>query len=422
MAHPDKLQVFESTPNPGGVAVPGGNGVLTDSGIIHLAPEPAAHSPNHSGGENLPASEIFWENDLLTGIPNEGYRQVSSRIELINCQPGAIIFDENDPGDCLYLIAKGSVKISKKGRAGQQETLAHLLAGDFFGEMALIDNAKRSAQAAAVGETILGRIDHEGWDLLLHVAPHQVLSNFTRSVTKRLRHNNQHFIEQMMLNERLSLMGTTISSIVHDMNNPISCILNACEVIRTKNKDELSSEMTTIIRQSVKGMEMMTRELIDFSRGRTQLQVRPLAIPDLVADLEPHFAKCRPFVEIKTDIKYRGNIEADRYRMVRVFGNLIKNAREAMGDRPAPRIEFSAEQAGENVRFTISDNGPGIPAELLPQIFEPFVTHGKADGTGLGLAISKTVVDAHHGTISVSSSDKGTTFVIDLPIKSAPAS
>ena len=61
----------------------------------------------------------------------------------------------------------------------------------------------------------------------------------------------------------------------------------------------------------------------------------------------------------------------------------------------------------------------GIPAQFLPQIFEPFVTHGKSNGTGLGLAISKAVVEAHRGLLLVKSSERGTTFTIDLPLETS---
>jgi signal transduction histidine kinase len=362
-------------------------------------------------------SDLFRHNGLLQGVSDEAYTAIQREIEVVRCRPGDVIFVENDAGDCVYLIAEGSVKVSKKGRAGQQETLAHLPVGDFFGEMALIDGGKRSAQASAVGDTVLGRIDRRGWDLLLRVAPHEVLGNFTRAVTQRLRHNNQHFIEQMMLNERLSLIGATISSIVHDMNNPISCILNACAIVTMKNHDDLTTQMTTIIRESVKQMEMMARELIDFSRGKTHLQVGPIMVADLINDLKPHFEKCQPFIEIQTEINYHGALQGDRYRLLRVFGNLIRNAREAMAMKEGSRLILSVDRIEPNVRFVVSDNGPGIPNELLPQIFEPFVTHGKADGTGLGLAISKAVVEAHHGMIAVSSSEKGTKFQIDLPVQ-----
>jgi len=219
---------------------------------------------------NAPERNFFRSNELLTGISEAAYDQLEKQIEVVHCTPREIIFDEDEAGDSLYLIAEGSVKISKKGRAGQQETLTYLMERDFFGEMALVDSGRRSAQAAAVGHTVLGRIDRATWDLLLRIAPHEVLSNFTKSVTRRLRNNNQHFIEEMMRNERLSLLGTTISSIVHDMNNPIACILGACEVMQAKIHNELTDKMANMIRDAVEKMETMTRELIDFSRGNTK--------------------------------------------------------------------------------------------------------------------------------------------------------
>lgn len=149
----------------------------------------------HHDSRNRPS---FRNNALLGGISDGIYAELTDKIRVIQCSPNEIIFEENDSGDSLYLIAEGSVKISKRGRAGQQETLAYLMECDFFGEMALVDTGQRSAQAAAVGHVVVGRIDREGWDLLLQLAPQQVLANFTRSVTKRLRHNNQHFIEEVM--------------------------------------------------------------------------------------------------------------------------------------------------------------------------------------------------------------------------------
>jgi len=359
----------------------------------------------------------FRNNELLAGISDEMYAQVADKISVIECDPNEIIFEENDPGNSLYLIADGSVKISKKGRAGQQETLAYLMERDFFGEMALVDSGKRSAQAAAVDRVVVGRIDREGWDLLLHLAPHLVLGNFTRSVTKRLRHNNQHFIEEVMRNERLSLIGTTISSIVHDMNNPISCILCACEVIRKNNPDGLTSEAAELIRDAIRKMETMTRELIDFSRGHTQLNYEAAGVRDLIQQVEADFSRYRPKVELRVEVSYDGAIKVDRHRLLRVFSNLIRNAWEAMAESDEKILRFSVKRVDARLRFEISDTGCGIPAQLLPRIFEPFVTHGKSNGTGLGLAISKAVVEAHHGTISVKSSDHGTTFTVDLPLQ-----
>lgn len=363
-----------------------------------------------------PDRDCFRRNELLAGLSDEVYAQIADKIDIVHCPPNEIIFEENDPGTSLYLIAQGSVKISKKGRAGQQETLAYLMEQDFFGEMALVDSSKRSAQAAAVDDVVLGRIDRQGWDLLLHLAPHEVLNNFTRAVTKRLRHNNQHFIEEVMRNERLSLIGTTISSIVHDMNNPISCILGACDVIRGTNQNELTGKMTSLIREAVEKMEVMTRELIDFSRGNTQLNLQVLNVGEFLRGLDLDFVKHQPGIDMQVDVLYDGQINVDRHRLLRVFGNLIRNAREAM-KKNGGVLRLVVKRVDAQVRFEVSDTGCGIPPELLPRIFEPFVTHGKSNGTGLGLAISKAVVEAHRGSISAKSSDRGTTFQIELPLE-----
>lgn len=361
-------------------------------------------------------SDLFLNNALLAGIGPAVYKQIVPMIKVLRPAPDEVIFAENDPGDSLYLIAQGSVKISKRGRGRQQETLTYLLENDYFGEMALVDSGTRSAQASSVGESILGQIDRATWDLLLRFAPNEVMGNFSRSVTQRLRQNNQHFIEEMLRSERLSLLGTTISSIVHDMNNPIATILGACQVIQSAAHDKLTIQMSGLIRDAIDRMETMARELIDFSRGDTELRLKMMKAPELVEQLEPDFIKCRIGSEVQVVLEYRGEIRIDRNRMLRVFGNLLKNAREAMKTGDPNVLRFSVRQVDNVLRFEVSDTGHGIKADLLPKIFEPFTTAGKSNGTGLGLAISKSVVEAHSGTIAVKSDNTGTTFTIDLPM------
>lgn len=362
-------------------------------------------------------SELFRTNLLIQGIPEGSFQRLARQITVRRCDPGEIVFKEGEPGNCLYLIAQGSVKISKKGRGGRQETLTYLPAGDFFGEMALVDSGRRSAQASAQRACVLGCVDQQAWALLLSVAAPQVLSNFTQSVTKRLRSNNQYLIEELMRNERLSLLGSTISSVMHDINNPLSCILTACDILHATSQNTLVGELTRVIRDAVDRMEGMTRELMEFSRGTTKLELHRTTIAKLLKGFDYDLHKCAELnVEVRREILYEGEILIDRRRMLRVFTNLLRNSRDAMKSAGGGLLTFRVKREGSTVCFEVSDTGCGIPADILPRIFEPFVTHGKAHGTGLGLAIVKAIVEAHRGTIAVRSDEtSGTTFEIRVP-------
>jgi signal transduction histidine kinase len=97
-----------------------------------------------------------------------------------------------------------------------------------------------------------------------------------------------------------------------------------------------------------------------------------------------------------------------------VWTNILQNAIQAMGGRGKLRVEAQSE--GAYVRVSFTDNGPGIPPEILPRIFEPFfTTKPRGEGTGLGLDICRRIVEKHHGRIEVSSQPGQTTFHVFLP-------
>src|ERR1043166_1596755 len=156
----------------------------------------------------LPKTAQFTNNRLFNGISTAVLSEIGSEIELLRYDPGDVIFNENDPGDSMFLVGEGRVKISKLGRGGQQETLSLIEAGSFFGEMALFDHQPRSAQATAVEATVLGSVDDSTFRNILEIAPSSLHMNFLHSVTERLRRVNSHFINEVMRNERLSLVGT----------------------------------------------------------------------------------------------------------------------------------------------------------------------------------------------------------------------
>lgn len=358
----------------------------------------------------------FEDNKLFQGVSTAVIERVGQVCELVIFDAEEVIFDEGDPVDHFYLIASGSVRISKLGRGGRQETLSYLEADDFFGEMALFNNHTQSARAAAARETRLGRIDRTGLDRLLQLAPAEVSRNLIQDIAARLRHADSRFIRGLLEAERMSVVGQMAGMIIHDFKNPMSTILGAAGMIEEWTDDPRLSQMTGVIERSVDRMFVMVQELLDYSRGVSILDLQPVAVDDLMAELdEQALARLsRRDIHIERRVSFHGTCIMDRSKIMRMLLNLVKNAAEAMPE--GGDLTVSVEARDDLLVFGVGDTGCGIPEELLPTLFEPFVTHGKLQGTGLGMAIAKSIVDAHQGTIRVESTPGvGTRFEIAIP-------
>jgi signal transduction histidine kinase len=356
------------------------------------------------------------QNRLFEGIEADLLEEIAPEVHALQLDEGEIIFREGDPGDLFYLVGEGSVRLSKSGRNGRQETLGFIKSGNFFGEMALLGGEPRSSMATAAEPTLLGTVNERTFQHILALAPSRLHMNFLRSVSERLRSVNSHFVSEVMRTERLSLVGSMANSIIHDLKNPI-CIIRCCtDLISGESKDPRLLELTSMTNKAVDGMLAMTQELLDYARGSTSVSCETVSIWRLLDELNQESLRLLPGnnIQFAKNIRYDGNVAVDLTRFVRVLCNLIKNSREAM---PSGGIlTISTNLVGKQVVIRISDTGVGIPAELLPRLFEPFFTHGKSHGTGLGMAIAKSVVTAHHGRISVESvQGSGTTVDIRLP-------
>ncbi len=354
-------------------------------------------------------------NRLFTGLSADVITDIGCDVELMRFAKDEVIFKEGEPGDCLYLVVDGSVRISKTGRGGQQETLGFIQPGNFFGEMALIDGQPRSAQATAAEGTLLGRMNSCSFERILENAPRDLHMNFLRSVVERLRGLNSHFITELMRTERLSTVGTMANSIIHDLKNPIHAIQTCVELITQRHDDPVTKQLVDIMNQSVENMKDMVQELLDFARGQSSLQFERRPAADVMQELDSQLVRMIPKnVHLVRDVHFCDDVRVDVGRFIRVLLNLVKNSVEAMPQGGVLRLELL--QVGNEALFRVADTGGGIPADLLPKIFEPFVTYGKSKGTGLGMAIVKSVVDAHAGAIEVRSKvGVGTTVEITLP-------
>jgi len=354
-------------------------------------------------------------NRLFAGIPADLLAEMASGLKRLSFAPGDVIFCEGDPGACFYLVCEGSIRISKAGRGGKQETLGFIEPGSFFGEMALVDGQPRSAQAAATDHSVLVQVDKADFDRILERAPAIVPMNFVHSVVERLRSANAHYISEVMRSERLALVGAMANSIVHDLKNPIQAIRGCADLINERCDVETQA-LASIIKRSSGRMLDMAQELLDFAHGQSSIVLRRAPLEVILAEIDLELPVLVPLsVQLCREIEPVGDVLVDPPRFARMLLNLTKNAIEAMPNGGI--LWLRVRQRGGRVLFGVSDTGCGIPPEMLPKVFEPFVTFGKAKGTGLGMAIVKNVVEAHNGTIKITSEvNVGTAIEISVPL------
>src|SRR5262249_3805283 len=142
---------------------------------------------------------------LFSGLPEGELERLAQSAAVATYQPNEIIFKEGDRGDGMYLIQKGSVQISSLINNAERRTLSNLTAGEFFGEMAIIDNVPRSATASAREETTVYFLGRQEVQRLLENSPRLAIS-FTKEFSGRIREFNRRYIEETLQAERLSLV------------------------------------------------------------------------------------------------------------------------------------------------------------------------------------------------------------------------
>jgi signal transduction histidine kinase len=219
-----------------------------------------------------------------------------------------------------------------------------------------------------------------------------------------------------------------LAVVSHDLKNPLSSISMGASLMRiTLSKDPGAREgvlqLLEIIERNAANMDRMISDLLDVERmgnNKLFLSTKMNDIWELMTECADLFAPIALSKSISLTVEPFSNpifTEIDHDKILQVLSNLIGNAIKF--SPKGSRIVLSAHDLGQNVEIAVSDNGPGIPADKMTQIFERFSQLKMNDrrGLGLGLFISKWIVEAHKGRIWVQSEvGKGTSFVFTLPM------
>lgn len=229
---------------------------------------------------------------------------------------------------------------------------------------------------------------------------------------------NARLTERMLLAERLSAVGQMVSSIVHDLRSPMTSIRAAAQLLQMEPQRPKGRRLTTMIMGEVDRMSAMTREVLDFCRGRTTVATSECRLSTFLAQLVDRIREdmAARSIELTLDVQADARLRLDVLRMERVLRNLFDNAADAMPQGGALRITATRDKG--KVVISVSDTGRGMSEDVRLRIFEPFFTDGKPSGTGLGMAIALRIVEAHGGAIQIESAPgAGTTVRIILPVE-----
>ena len=225
--------------------------------------------------------------------------------------------------------------------------------------------------------------------------------------------------EQLLQSEKLASIGQLAAGVAHEINNPMGVILGFSQgILKTLPEDDpLKKPLTTIERESLR-CKRIVQNLLDFARHSepTPHLTNINELIDASCDLVQHQISLQNVKLVKGYDPALPPIMADTNQLQQVFINIMLNSYQAMPD--GGTLHITTRTVGSELQVIFTDTGTGIPPEKIQNIFDPFFTTKEVgEGTGLGLSVSYGIVKAHGGDIGVESqADKGTTFVIKLPL------
>jgi signal transduction histidine kinase len=270
-------------------------------------------------------------------------------------------------------------------------------------------------------------IDSRVEGVLQSVASHLATALVNDRLYRTIQADHERILQSEQTKEEMNQL------IVHDLKNPLTAIINYLDLLKRDSFTPSQYELIDGAWRSSRSMITLVSDLLDSSRlreGRLSLRLDTISLAQMlercIGDMRSWAAQEHKTIQLlMNDSEQQIAIDADLFS--RVITNLLSNA--IKHTPAASTIEVRARRDDENIVVEVHDNGPGIPAELQPTLFERFSSaarassNGRQRNTGLGLYFCKLAVEAHGGTISVHSHPStGTTFMISLPSKVAATS
>ena len=232
-------------------------------------------------------------------------------------------------------------------------------------------------------------------------------------MNRLMEHNPEakKIIEQLLQNHQ-----TIVSLISHEIRNPLTLISSSLQLMEQTHPEVRDFSNWDQTMQDLDFLCQLLSELSAYNNGST-LRYQVFSLQELLRSVAVSFAIALE----NASVSFRSSIDpaikdyaGDQIKLREVLLNLLKNARESQADEIVLSASSGCDTSG--IQISIRDNGCGIEQNQLDQIFQAFHTT-KQEGTGLGLSLSKRIIEAHHGTLTVTSAPgEGSTFTVFLPL------
>jgi two-component system NtrC family sensor kinase len=260
------------------------------------------------------------------------------------------------------------------------------------------------------------------------------INQFTESLEMKIRERTDQLKvahQKLLHSDRLSSLGQLSASVAHEINNPLSGVLNLTMLMQRIMKEggvpkerveEFRKYLAQVVHETAR-VGRIVQDLLAFSR-RSKPQRSKVDINSIIRSTVSLLDHKLKLLGVQIDLQLQTDlptVHSDSSQMQQVVLNLIMNAAEAAQNNPVGKVTVitSVDKMNRQMKFQVIDNGEGISDENLSKIFSPFfTTKGEGKGVGLGLAVVFGIIEAHKGDIDVQSTmHAGTTFTVKLPFE-----